>query len=303
MTSTQINQPRRWLLAGGTGLIGQHLAKVLREKGHEVKVLSRKGPEGWAPGEKPLPASVFRDIDVVVNLAGASVGEGRWTPARKRELLSSRLAPIQTLQESLEQVENKPFVIQASAIGYYGTMAQDADFTEQNGPGEDFLANLCVAWEAAAKRFEPVSGGLAIVRIGVVLDAQGGAFPKMIFPIRWFAGAAPGSGQQGVSWIHIDDVIQAILFIEENRHQGVFNLVAPDPQSMQSFMKEAARQLHRPFWPFPLPGMLLKMAMGEQADLVLKGNRVYPSRLLDAGYTFRFSTLPNALKNLFTLQP
>jgi uncharacterized protein (TIGR01777 family) len=295
-------RPNTWLLAGGTGLIGRRLADALKSQGHEVKVLSRKGPDGWAPGEKSLAPEVFKGVDVVVNLAGASVGEGRWTPARKKELLDSRIHPISTLQEALSQTDTKPFFIQASAIGYYGFDASTAVLTEENGPGKDFLAQLCVDWEASAQTLIPVTSGLAILRIGVVLDARGGALPKMLAPVKWFAGAAPGSGKQGISWVHADDVVQAILFIAAHQQQGIFNVVAPEPLSMKQFMKEAAKQLQRPFWPFPIPGVLLKLAMGEQADLVIKGSLVKPSRLLEAGYIFRFPKLPDALKNLVTLQ-
>jgi uncharacterized protein len=294
--------PRRWLLAGGTGLIGRRLTDALRSRGHEVKVLSRKGPGGWSPGDKPLSLELLKDVDVVVNLSGASVGEGRWTAKRKKELLESRIQPIATLEEALSQLDTKPFFIQASAIGYYGFEQTEPFFTEKSQPGKDFLARLCVDWEAAAHTLQPVTAGLSILRIGVVLDAQGGALPKMLAPVRWFAGAAPGSGNQGISWVHVDDVVAAILFVEAHRHQGVFNLVAPEPQSMTQFMREAAKQLHRPFWPFPIPAFVLKLAMGEQADLVVKGSLVKPTRLLDAGYVFQFPKLPDALKNLVTLQ-
>lgn len=293
---------KTWLLAGGTGLIGRRLADALKSQGHQVKVLSRKGSDGWSPGKMPLSLDLLKNVDVVVNLSGASVGEGRWTAKRKKELLESRTQPIATLEEALSQLDTKPFFIQASAIGYYGFEQTEPFFTEKTEPGTDFLARLCMDWEAAAQNLKPVTAGLAILRIGVVMDAQGGALPKMLMPVRWFAGAAPGSGKQGISWVHVEDVIAAILFIQANRHQGVFNVVAPDPQTMSQFMRAAAKQLHRPFWPFPIPAFVLKLAMGEQADLVVKGSLVKPSRLLDVGYVFRFPKLPDALKNLLTLQ-
>ncbi len=304
----------RIIISGGTGLIGTKLAHRWLARGGAVDILTRQ-PEPKAPiagarytrwdGERLGDWSGLLDgAAAIVNLAGANIaGDGpfpsRWNSARKQILRESRLLAGGILARAAELATTPPPVfIQASAVGYYGTR-QKGSLDESAAAGEDFLARLCQEWEASSAKVESLGIRRLIVRIGVVLSAEGGALPKMALPFRLFAGGPLGSGTQVLSWVHIDDVVAALCFlIDEGEATGIHNVCAPQPLSNRAFSQELARALHRPCW-LPTPGFALRLAFGEAAAVLLEGQSVAPKRLLAAGFKPEYPDLRSALKQIY----
>ncbi len=304
------------LIAGGTGFLGKPLIKELQAGGHRVTVLTRS-PDGArrALGQAGLVgtlpdhdvaiaawtdlAGALRGVDGVVNLAGASIGEGRWTPQRKAELVDSRLSSTRAIVSALGRVEPRPKVlVNASAVGYYGDRAEKVD--EGSAPGGDFLAGLCQKWEEFAEG--ATSSGVRVVRVrtGVALAKDGGALSRMLLPFKLFAGGPMGSGRQGFPWVHRADVVGLIRFaLEHDEVSGPLNAVAPDMVDNAGFSRALGRALHRPSW-LPLPGFALRLALGEMAGpLLLSGQFVRPAAAEKFGYHWRFPKLVGALDDLF----
>jgi uncharacterized protein (TIGR01777 family) len=236
---------------------------------------------------------------VVVNLAGENIASGRWTAARKNRILRSRIGTTEAVVNSIEQAQQKPKVcIQASAIGYYGDRGSEI-LDENSASGAGFLADVCKKWEQAAGRLENLGVRLAIIRLGAVLGAEGGMMQKLLPAFRFFLGGHPGSGEQWLSWIHIDDVTRAIRFlIETNPLCGIFNLTAPNPVPAKDFYRLIGKAMHRPAI-FPLPSFVLKILMGKMAtELLLAGQKVVPRRLLVSGYKFRYADAGSAIESI-----
>ncbi len=304
----------RILITGGTGLIGRALVDLLLPEGHEIIVLSRN-PEraslpagvqvaGWDARTAQGWAHLAEAADAIVNLAGESIaGTGpipaRWTAARKRRILESRLNATQAVVEAIDQARAKPKVlVQGSAVGYYGGRVDDVVLDEDAPAGDDFLAEVAVQWEAASAPVEGMGVRRALARTGLVLSAQGGSLPPTLLPFKLFLGGPLGSGQQWQPWIHIRDEARALRFlITEPRASGPFNLTAPNPVTQRAFAHTLGRVLGRPSFA-PAPGFLLRLALGEMADLLLKGQRAVPKRLLELGFTFDFPDLESALRDL-----
>lgn len=305
------------LIAGGTGLIGQALIRQLLLQGHEVTILSRNPQklEAEMPGVSLLKwdgrsskgwGHIIEETDAVINLAGASIaGEGllnivtqRWNRENKRRIQQSRVNAGQAIVQAIEAADNKPQVlVQASAVGYYGPRDSE-DVAEGSPPGTDYLAQVCVDWENCTKAVEEMGVRRVVIRTGLILTEDGGILPIMLLPFRLFVGGPVGSGKQGVSWIHMQDEVQAIIYLIENETaQGVYNLTAPKPVTYAEFGKTAGKVMKRPSF-IPVPSFALKMVLGEKSMLVLDGQRVVPSRLLEAGFNFRFAELQPALQNL-----
>ncbi len=301
----------RVVAAGATGFIGTPLCAALVAAGHAVQVLSRSParhapslPPGvtalpWDPGQPDGDwAGAVAGADAVVNLAGASIASGRWTPARKELLRSSRLAATSALVRAIARApeRSRPRVlVSASAIGYYGDRG-DETLTERSRPGNDFLARLCVEWEAAAREAESLGLRVVTPRFGLVLGKGGGALPRMALPFRLFVGGPVGSGRQWVSWIHLDDVVGLVRYALEREVRGALNGTAPSPVRQADFASSLGRALGRPSWA-PVPAFVLRRVLGELADgLLLPSQRVVPSATLDAGYAFRHSDLLAALQ-------
>lgn len=304
----------RVLIAGGTGLIGNELTNNLCADGHEVVVLSRSGR---SQVDLPSRASVVRwdgrtaegwghlvnEIDAIVNLAGESIAganplAGRWTPARKKRILESRLQAGQAIHQALQAATKRPEVlVQASAVGYYGPRG-DEIVTEETAPGNDFLADVCKQWEAGAAGAEALGVRVAIIRTGVVLSMGGGALPFMALPFRFFVGGPLGSGRQYVPWIHEEDQIAAIRFlIERSGLRGAFNLSAPQPLTGVAFSQAIGRALRRPSY-MPAPAFAFRLAFGELATLLVDGQRQIPRRLQQSGFRFQYDDADSALKDL-----
>ena len=301
------------LISGGTGLIGRALSESLLDDGHTVMVLTRDKQNAFLPeGTKTQQwdgrtlegwTESIEQSDAVVNLAGENLaGSGvlpqRWTEDQKRRIRDSRLQAGDVLSRAISAATHVPKVlIQASGIGYYGTLG-DEIATEEHPAGDDFLARLAVDWEASTAAVEQRQVRRAIIRTGAVLSTRGGALPKLVLPYRLFVGGPLGSGRQYLSWIHIDDEVAAIRFLIENEDaSGPFNLVAPEPLSNSEFGNTIGRVLHRPSL-FPTPAFAMKLLLGEVSTLVLDGQRVQPERLQALGYAFRFPDAESALRDL-----
>ncbi|HLO68791.1 MAG TPA: TIGR01777 family oxidoreductase [Holophaga sp.] len=289
------------VLAGGTGLVGKRLREALASAGASVTVLTRNpaGVPGGAAWED-LPR-VLEGADAVINLAGEGIADKRWSPARRKALVDSRVDTTRRITAALAALPTPPPVlVNASATGFYGP--RDGAPVDEAAPGgKGFLAKVCREWEAAA---DTAPAGVRVVklRIGVVLAREGGALPKMALPVKLFQGAKLGHGQQGMSWIHIDDLVAMIVEAASNAAwEGPVNAVAPYPLTNESFTKAIARQLHRPVWPVPafLTRAAVKLLVGDMADeMLLNGVFAYPRKAEALGFTFRHTKAESALADL-----
>jgi uncharacterized protein len=304
----------RVIITGGTGFIGRALAGELAANGYEVVLLSRNPAraaglpagvraEKWDGRTAQGWAALADDAQAIVNLAGENLaGEGflpsRWTDERKARIRQSRIDAGRAVLEAVTLNRAKPrAVIQSSGIGHYGSVL-DRTVTEADPPGEDFLAQLTVDWEASTAAVKEQGVRHVAIRSAVVLSPDEGALKRLLLPYRLFVGGKIGSGRQGFSWIHPADETAAIRFVIENeRASGPFNLTAPAPLTNAEFGAVLGRVLGRPSW-LPLPGFALKLALGEVASTVLEGQRALPKKLLDIGFTFRFPTAEAALRDL-----
>jgi len=289
------------VIAGGTGFIGRALCKALTTDGHDVVVLSRNAaarvPHArmvhWDAESAEGPwVETLRRARAVVNLCGSSIAAGRWTEGRKRALLESRVRPARALLQAITALDERPGrLLQASGVGYVGTGDKLTD--ESSGPGDDFLARLAIEWEATLEQ-APVP--TTALRFGVVLG-HGGALRAMLLPFRLWAGGPVASGRQWLSWIHVDDAVAAIRFAIVQGLDGPLNVTAPTAVRNRDFAAIAGRVLHRPAW-LTVPGLALRLALGEQATLVCDGQNAVPARLLEAGFRFRHNTIESALLDL-----
>ena len=292
------------VVTGGTGFIGGTLCRALAARGDEVVVLTRyprEGPAGplrqvgWQPG---VPGSWAHELDgaeAVVNLAGEPIVGQRWTAASKHRIIGSRLDATASIVDALRRASRRPPVlINASAIGYYGPRG-DEEITERDGPGSDFLAETCQRWEAAAQAAEPLGVRVMRLRIGMVLSVDGGALAKMLPAFRLGLGGPLGGGRQWLSWIQRDDLVNLILhLLQRPDASGAVNATAQNPVTMRDFAAALGQAVHRPAV-FPVPGVALRLLLGEVADLLLTGQRVIPTAAVRLGYGFRYPTLPEAL--------
>jgi len=244
--------------------------------------------------------ALLQDLDVIVHLAGAPIGEGRWSTERKQQIRESRVLGTRSLVKTISRLKKRPRVlVSGSAIGFYGTRG-DEELTESSAPGQGFLAEVCKEWETEALTARATGLRVVIVRTGIVFSTRGGAFPRLLQPFQWFVGGPLGMGQQWMSWIHVDDEIEVIRFASEMEAvQGPVNATAPPPVTNLQFAKELGQLLGRPAL-IRTPVFTLRTALGrEMADeLLLTSQKVMPARLQEYGFQFRFPTLQEALKEL-----
>lgn len=296
----------KYVVAGGSGFLGRALTRDLVAKGHEVVVLTR-GPGRSADGVRTVtwtmdPADVWaREIDGadgVVNMAGAGIADRRWNAARKLELRQSRVDATRALVAAIRQATARPRVfLSGSAIGFYGPQPDDAGPLDESAPpGSDFLSTLAVDWEAEAHAASALGCRVVILRTGVVLARGGGALQKLIPPFLFFVGGPIGSGRQVMSWIHLTDWVELVVWLlRRDDAAGVFNGTAPHPSTNAEFSAALGRALGRPSW-LPVPGIALKVLVGEMAGpALLADQRVVPARALDLGFTFQFPDITTAL--------
>lgn len=293
----------RVLVSGSSGLVGTALRERLAAAGHTVERLRRgAGPSQpgwvtWDPAMNLFDAVAAEGADAVVHLAGASVAEGRWTEKRKRVLRSSRVDATRHLVSELGKLKAPPRVfVSASAIGYYGNRGDEV-LTEKSAPAEDFLGRLSQEWEAEAGAAAQFGARVVLLRIGVVLAAQGGALAKMLPPFKLGMGGPIGSGRQWMSWISLPDLVAVIeRTLGDAALQGPVNAVAPNPVTNRDFSRALGRVLHRPAFA-PLPGFMARILFGEMADaLLLASTRVVPERLQAAGFQFQHAEVEAALR-------
>lgn len=302
-------------ITGATGFVGSRLVERLHAEGNRILVLTRN-PER---ARKVFPSKNFPNVEIVaytptesgewqksisgcdgvVNLAGESLAEGRWTPERKQAIMDSRKIGTQKIVEAISQANPKPTVlVNPSAIGYYGT-SETATFDETSPAGDGFLASVCQTWETEAQKVKELDVRLVILRVGIVLG-MGGAIAKMLPPFKLFAGGPIGSGRQWFSWIDREDLVNLILSsLRRPDIEGVFNATAPNPVRMAEFSHTLGQVLKRPSW-LPVPGFALEVLLGDAAVVVLEGQQVLPKRTLLSGFEYQYPKLKLALENILT---
>ncbi|GAA0302302.1 hypothetical protein GGQ92_002318 [Gracilibacillus halotolerans] len=297
----------RIVIAGGSGFIGEKLSNLLVKEGHKVIILTRKErdkSEGityvrWL-SEGTTPEKELENIDAIINLAGVSINDGRWTEKHKEKIVQSRMIATDELIRIVERLPHKPSIfMNASAIGIY-PVSLEATYTEASKvKPNDFLGRTVLEWERKAEQLsDKYNIRTTFMRFGVVLGKEGGALPLMTLPYKLLAGGTIGSGKQWVSWIHVEDVVRAISFvIKNNGMHGPINVTAPSPVRMKAFGKTIGTVLGRPHW-FPVPSFAMRLALGEKSKLVLEGQKVVPFVLLENKFEFLYPKLDLALKDL-----
>ena len=301
---------RRVVITGGSGLIGRRLTEMLRERGYQVSVITRnknaKSPESyyWNYQEGVLDQSALEGAYGVIHLAGAGVGDRGWSKSRKKEIIESRVQTTELLVKKIAEVQSKPAVfISASAVGYYGDR-KDEVLTESSGSGEGFLSTTVTLWEEAVQKINTLGIRMVILRTGVVLDKNHGALPKMAGPVKAMIGSPLGSGKQYLPWIHLDDICRMYIHaLEHDTIHGVFNAVAPEEQTNESFTGILGKTLHRPVILPAVPVFVLRLILGEMSHLVLDSNRVRPDRILNTGFRFLYPELGRALNSIYQSVP
>lgn len=304
----------RVLVTGGTGLIGTRLVRRLRERGEEVLVLTRRpdsarerfGASVEVVEGDPMQTGPWMDAvercDAVINLAGENVFNRRWRARFKELLHDSRVRSTENVVRALAKAPRRAggepkVLVNASAIGFYGPHG-DEEITEESPPGSDFLAALCIDWEKAALEAKKDGLRVALVRVGIVLDREGGALAKMLTPFKLFVGGKVASGRQWMSWIHHEDMVGLFLLgLDNAQANGPLNGTAPNPVTNKEFSKALGRVLHRPAF-LPTPRLALRVALGEVANVIATGQRVLPRVPLALGYSFKFPALDAALADV-----
>jgi uncharacterized protein (TIGR01777 family) len=298
------------LLTGGTGMIGRRLCRHWLDQGHQLTVWSRRPDEvprlcGAGVRGVAHPDDIgSQPVDAVINLAGAPIADRPWTRKRKMVLWDSRITLTEQLITWLERREQKPAVlISGSAVGWYGD-GGERELNEELAPvSDDFASRLCIAWEETALRAEALGVRVVLLRTGLIMAGESGFMQRLLPPFKLGLGGPLGDGRQWMPWVHIEDEIAAIDFLlNQNSASGPYNVCAPAPVRNREFAKTLGAILHRPAF-MPMPAMALRLLMGELSILLLGGQRARPTRLLDAGFTFRFTDLRTALEHILDRRP
>jgi uncharacterized protein (TIGR01777 family) len=298
------------LITGGTGMIGQRLAELLIDAGHDVALLTREPSKsshyrlfGWDPAAGTIDPAALPFADCVVNLAGSNVADGKWTASRKQEILRSRLDGLELLHRELAKPgHHVRTLLSASAIGIYGDRGDELlyEHSPTAAPADDFLADVVLQWEAAARALSALGPRVVLPRIGIVLSPEGGALVPIAKTVRYGAGAPLGSGRQYMSWIHLDDLCRLLAQMVHDEHwQGEYNAVAPNPVTNQEFTETLAQVMHRPLVLPKVPAFGLKLAMGEMSEIVLGSQRVSADKVLSQGFQFEYPELRAALESFY----
>lgn len=297
------------LIGGGSGLIGMQLSEMLLEKGYKVTHLSRhedlkaKFPKyKWDLEKEFIDLKALAKVDYIINLAGAGVADKRWSEKRKVQIINSRVESTLLIKKAVKQLDKKPkAIICASAIGYYGDRGSEM-LSENSMPGTDgFLAKSTQAWESAINKLKSLPVRLAVIRIGIVLSTQGGALQPFLLQNKFRLGNYFGNGKQFYSWIHIEDMCRMFIYtIENDSVSGVFNGVGPNPVQLYDFVKNISKAKDRKALMLPVPEFLVRIGMGEMADIIFGSARVSSEKIEKTGFKFKFEKLVPALKHLIS---
>ncbi len=295
------------LIAGGTGLVGNHLSQMLKAAGHEVLHLSRKQnlnakfpAYAWDLTKKTIEQEAVDRADFIINLAGAGIADQRWTDERKRLIISSRVDSTLLLKTAIERRPTpiKAF-ISASAVGFYGSRGDNLMVEQDPAGTNSFLAESVAAWEKSIEKIAETGLRTVVIRVGVVLSTKGGALEKMLIPFNFFNATYFGNGQQWMSWIHIDDICRMFIeAVDNERFSGIYNGVAPNPARNRDLVSELKKAVGKPAIVLPAPEIVLRAAMGEMADVVFDSTRVSAKKIEAAGFKFQFPYLLPALRDL-----
>ncbi|HRG58778.1 MAG TPA: TIGR01777 family oxidoreductase [Bacteroidia bacterium] len=294
------------LVTGGTGLIGNVLIPLLQNAGYEVIILSRSRKNEnsflWDIDTNFVDKKAIIKSHHLIHLAGASIADKPWSETRKKEIVDSRVNSAELMIKAFKQnhIELKT-VVAASAIGYYGTETSEHIYTENDQAGRGFLAETCVEWEKATHQFQQIAQRLVQLRIGVVLDKNGGALKKMAQPIHFYAGAALGTGKQYMPWIHVYDLCNMILFALKNHHvNGTYNAVSSSYINNDEFTHAIGKALLKPIVLPAIPAIVLKTVFGEMANMLLEGSRVSNQKIKQAGFEFKYDSIDKALQHIYS---
>ena len=290
------------LLTGGSGLIGSELTKILIENGHQVRILTREKEiehpfYHW--NKDKIDEKVFENLDGIIHLAGSLIAK-RWTKSYKKEVFSSRVDTANLLFEYVKKLNiDLKFFISASGTGYYGQITSDKIFKETDKPNTDFLGEVCVAWENAAYQFEKIGTRVVCLRTSLVLAKNGEGFKLLIKPIQLGIGANLGDGKQWMPWIHNADLLQIYAqAVEDEKMNGSYNASSPENINHSNFNHMLAKKMNKPFFMPNIPAFVMKLALGEMSDLVLKGSRIDATKIQETGFEFQYPTLEKALDEL-----
>jgi uncharacterized protein len=295
------------LITGGSGMIGRFLADHMMRAGFDVVFLS--GSKKVIPGIKTyywdcengiIDNNAFTDVSFIIHLAGANIGEKRWTAQRKKLILESRVNSAELLFSKVKELKvNLKAFITASAIGIYGSNTTDKIFTENDTSAPDFLGEVCAKWEAAADKFEGLGVRTVKIRTGIVLATNGGVLARLIMPFKFGVGVGLGTGKQYFPWIHIFDLANIYQeAIENSQMHGAYNAVVPEQIKSDDFLRTLAKVLNRPFWLPNIPVFVLRLLMGEMSQILTGGSGIFPKKLQDMNFKFKFCSAEEALKNL-----
>jgi uncharacterized protein (TIGR01777 family) len=294
------------LITGASGLIGTRLTELLNERQSQVSHLGRSKKDSvvpsfiWDVKQGTMEAEALNGVDTIVHLAGAGIADKRWTESRKQEIVKSRTRSTRLLYEFLKSNKHSVKVfVTASGMSYYGYGDETQVFTENSPLADDFLADVVQQWEAEADKIAQLGIRVVKMRIALVLSEKGGALKELAVPIKFFAGAPLGSGKQLMSWIHIDDLCRMFIkAIDESGMRGAYNAAGPYPVTNCEMTKAIGKVLGKPVILPGVPPFLLKMLLGEMAEMILKGSHVSADKIIDAGFQFKFPTLSSALEDL-----
>ena len=296
-------QSKTILIAGGTGLIGNKLVSFLRNKGHEVRILTRKktqitkGLYHWSPNKKEIDLSVLNNVSVIINLVGTGIADKRWTKKRKQEIIDSRVIPARFLAAVFQKSKTLEQYITASGINCYDLSQKEKTHVEADAYGNDFVSEVVKSWEESAAVFnERVK--VTMVRTAVVLTSEGGALPKIAKPIKYGVGAPLGSGKQWIPWITRTDLIRVFEYLLDNSIAGTFNTLAENTTN-KDFTRALANNLKKPLWLPHVPAFVLKIMLGEMSQLVLEGVKADNSALKKTGFEFNHKNLSDAFKHIY----
>ena len=295
------------LITGGTGLVGKHLCRRLKDLGYEVSVLSRNKVKStefetcfWDLDSDVIDVKAINSADYIIHLAGINIGEKRWTTKRKQLIVDSRIKSAALIVNNLDKQKNNLHAfITASAIGYYGAITTENIFKEDDPAAVDFLGQTCKKWEEVADKFTDLGIRTVKIRTGIVLTKEGGALSKMSFPVKMGVGSAIGSGKQYLPWIHIDDLCNIyVKAIEDTKMSGAYNAVAPEHLTNLQFTQSIAHSLNKAIWAPNIPSLVMKLIFGKMSEMLLNGSRVSADKIMKTGFVFKFPNLELALRQL-----